>query len=47
MVTNVVKFSEQLESVGTLVPEMGRDRAGATVMEGWKPLVKTRASKVS
>lgn len=46
MANNGVTSSEQSECVGTFDTEMGRDRAGAKVIEGLEQPVKNTASTV-
>ena len=40
------KFSKLLKNVGPVDTEMGRDRAGAKIIEGCEQLIKNTASKV-
>lgn len=46
MTENAMNVSKLVESVDTNDTEMGRDRAGVKITEGWERLVKTTASKV-
>ena len=44
MKKNAVRLSELLENIGTTKNDIGRDNAGARIIEGWEQLVKTTAS---
>ena len=46
MKKNAVRLSELLENIGTTKNDIGRDNAGARIIEGWEQLVKTTASRV-
>ena len=46
MTKNAVKYSESLKSVGTVDTVMERGSGRAKIIEGWKQLVKTMASKI-
>ena len=46
MAENAEQISELLEIIGTTKNDVGRVNAGAMIIERWKQLVKTTASKV-
>ena len=46
MKKNAVRLSELLENIGTTKNDIGRDNAGARIIEGWEQLAETTSSSV-